>query len=249
MSREILGYHTFHLIRSLLGRRTYFLLAIIVGLIYSIAFAFGTGMFLFYSSSVAPLMENAGLSIPYLAVGFRGLPSWTNPSLIWFPSGNFEAVLYFGPTISVIGLSTLMALNTMLMTYRFKNRLRLSGTASFGGVLSVIPLLATSGCGCTVPLLTIIAGTAIPTAALVTFQFQYGWLVNLLAGTFMLGTLTFSARLTEGTISSACKICNSQQHSLSHGRKDGQRGEGRNDGQVHAVHTENQRTGKERRLN
>ncbi len=229
MRGGILRYHTLHMIRSLLRKRTYFLLAITVGLIYAVAFALGTGMFLFYSTSVAPLMENAGLSIPYLAVDFRGLPSWTNPSLIWFPSGNFEAVLYFGPTISVIALSTLMALNTMLMTYRFKNRLRLSGTAGFSGVLSVIPLLATSGCGCTVPLLTLIAGTAIPTAALATFQFQYGWLVNLLAGTFMLGTLTFSARLTEGTISSSCKLCKTQEVSLSHGEKDGQRGEGRDD--------------------
>ncbi|MEE9283423.1 MAG: hypothetical protein V3U49_05055, partial [Nitrososphaerales archaeon] len=112
MQGGISGYHTLHMIRSLLRKRTYFLLTITVGLIYGVAFAFGTGMFLFYSTSVEPLMENAGLSIPYLAVDSRGLPSWTNPSLIWFPSGNFEAVLYFGPTISVIALSTLMALNT-----------------------------------------------------------------------------------------------------------------------------------------
>ncbi len=186
-------HHALHGLRFLFGKRTYLLLAMIIGISYAVAFGYGTGMVVFYPTSVEPLMQRAGLSIPYVATEFRGIPSWTNPSIIWFPSGNLELVLYLGPTVSLVAMSVLMGMNSTSLIYRYRNQIKSSGPAGFGGVLSVIPFFATAGCGCSVPLLTAIAGTAIPAAALSSFQFQFGWLVNLVAGIVMVGMLTISA--------------------------------------------------------
>lgn len=191
---------TYNVLRDIFTQRFYRVVAIIGGLGYALLYAVASGMVIYYPESIAPRMYDAGLPLPYLSFLFVGPPDWRNPSIIWFPSGNFELVLYLGPLISTVALSSLAGINITLLVHRLRVKSIAKNQMRYRGFLAFVPtLLAGNTCGCSVTIGSLLFGAIIPSALLFTIQYTYGWSISMVIGLFMLISVVYSSRRLSGS--------------------------------------------------
>lgn len=157
---------------------------------YWLLFAFSTGIIFYYPMDVGPQY------VGYLSFisDLGSLDGLYSSGIVWIPNGHLEIVLLYSNVIFSIILSTLFALNILLAAYSFSVN-GVSKRKSSLGVLGIIPTLFTSGC-CAVPVATLLFGSIVPSAVLITVEFGNPFLLDLGIAILMLASLYYYAHKT-----------------------------------------------------
>lgn len=181
-------------LRSVLRQSWKFSAVALVSLVgYWLLYATSSGMVFYYEDDVTPLLEDSPVPNPYFYLNFHRFVDFYNSGMIWFPNGHLQLNLLFGPTVFSVALSTLFALNMVLLAYSLSVG-RLGKRVGTGGFLGMLPALFSGGC-CSIPFGVLFISTFItPSTALAGFAFTYAFLTNIVVATVMLAALLYISR-------------------------------------------------------